>query len=123
MIDSHPLTNDKWVRSPDGMIAGVCEGLSETMGVDALFLRLGFVILALLGGTGVLLYPMLWIALPKTTDLPMAREPKFLGVCSRIQKNIEMDIGLVRFIALLLSLISLGVTAIVYVILNFVLSD
>ncbi len=48
------------------MLGGVCGGLAEYTGVEALVWRIGFVALALVG-TGVLLYPLLWVLLPADT--------------------------------------------------------
>jgi phage shock protein PspC (stress-responsive transcriptional regulator) len=46
------------------MAGGVCGGLADYSGVDAVLWRVGFVALTLLGGGGVLLYLLLWVLLP-----------------------------------------------------------
>ena len=46
------------------MVAGVCAGLGEHFDVDPVLFRVAFVVLALLGGAGILLYVLLWILLP-----------------------------------------------------------
>jgi phage shock protein PspC (stress-responsive transcriptional regulator) len=46
------------------MAGGVCGGLADYSGVDAVLWRVGFVALTLLGGSGVLLYVLLWVLLP-----------------------------------------------------------
>ncbi len=46
-------------------IAGVCAGLSEYVGIDVAFVRLFFVLACILHGGGLLIYIVLWIALPK----------------------------------------------------------
>lgn len=46
------------------MIGGVCGGLAEYTGIDALLWRVGFVALALFGGSGVLVYLLLWLLVP-----------------------------------------------------------
>lgn len=48
----------------DRMAGGVCGGLAEHIGVDAVLWRAGFVALTLVGGSGVLLYLLLWVLLP-----------------------------------------------------------
>ena len=48
----------------DRMAGGVCGGLADYSGVDAVLWRVGFVALTLLGGCGVLLYLLLWVLLP-----------------------------------------------------------
>jgi signal transduction histidine kinase len=46
--------------SNDRVIAGVAGGLAERLGVDPVVVRLAFVVLALAGGVGVVLYVVLW---------------------------------------------------------------
>ena len=48
----------------DRWIGGVCGGLAKTLGVDSWVVRLLFAVLLFLGGTGVLLYILLWIFVP-----------------------------------------------------------
>jgi len=54
------------VRSTtDKYIAGVCGGLAQFLGVDALFVRIAMVLVALfVQPLGWLLYPALWLVLP-----------------------------------------------------------
>jgi phage shock protein C len=47
------------------VFAGVCGGLAEYFGVDAVLLRIVAVALALSGGAGLLLYVIAWIAIPE----------------------------------------------------------
>jgi phage shock protein C len=46
------------------MLGGVCGGLGEFFGIDPTLVRLFFVLLALLGGHGVLIYLILWLIVP-----------------------------------------------------------
>jgi phage shock protein C len=46
-------------------LAGVCGGLAEYFNLDPTLIRVLFVILAVLGGSGVILYLALWIIVPK----------------------------------------------------------
>jgi phage shock protein C len=46
-------------------LAGVCGGLAEYFNVDATLIRVLFVLLAVLGGSGVVLYVAMWIIVPK----------------------------------------------------------
>ncbi len=48
----------------DRMAGGVCGGLAEYSGVDAVLWRAGFVALTLVGGSGILVYLLLWVLLP-----------------------------------------------------------
>ena len=53
---SRPLYRDP----SDKMIGGVCSGLGHYFDVDTVLVRIGFVVLALIGGGGVLAYALLW---------------------------------------------------------------
>lgn len=47
------------------VIGGVCAGLAEYFSIDVSIIRLVFVLALILHGTGVLLYIILWIVLPR----------------------------------------------------------
>jgi phage shock protein C len=49
----------------DRRIAGVCGGFAAYSGIDANVVRLAMVVLALLGGSGVVLYLVAWAIVPK----------------------------------------------------------
>jgi phage shock protein C len=46
------------------MIAGVCGGLAEYFNVDATLIRVLFLILAVFGGSGLVIYLVMWIIVP-----------------------------------------------------------
>lgn len=56
-------------RSNDKMIAGVCAGFAEYLGLDATLVRVAYVLLSLLsaGFPGALLYIILCIVMPKNS--------------------------------------------------------
>lgn len=49
----------------DRVIGGVCSGLGRYLGVDPVLLRIAFVVLAIAGGGGVILYIVGWILIPE----------------------------------------------------------
>jgi phage shock protein C len=49
----------------EAIIAGVCGGLAEYFAIDPVIVRLIFVLVALTTGIGVLVYPILWMVMPK----------------------------------------------------------
>ena len=58
--------NKRLYRSrTDRQLAGVCRGLGEYFGVDPTIVRLIFVVLALAGGPGLLLYIILALVIPE----------------------------------------------------------
>lgn len=52
-------------RSTDRVIGGVCAGLGRYLGIDPVLLRIAFVVLALAGGGGIVLYIVAWILMPE----------------------------------------------------------
>lgn len=48
----------------DTMVAGVCGGLGQYLGIDPVLIRLFFVLLTLGGGSGVLIYLICWVVIP-----------------------------------------------------------
>lgn len=82
-------------RVPDeGMVGGVCAGLGYYFNVDQVWFRLAFVSAMIFAGSGVLLYIILMIVLPKaetTADkLQMKGEPVTI---SSIEKNIREEMS------------------------------
>jgi signal transduction histidine kinase len=52
-------------RSPDNrVLGGVCGGISRACGIDATWVRIGFVLLAIATGVAVLVYAMAWLMIP-----------------------------------------------------------
>jgi len=52
------------LSATDRKIGGVCGGLGEFFELDPLLFRVAFVVLAFVGGLGILLYVMLWLVIP-----------------------------------------------------------
>lgn len=52
----------------DAMVAGVCGGLAEYIGVDSAIVRLVFAVTVVMGGIGVLAYFLAWIIIPEGSN-------------------------------------------------------
>lgn len=52
----------------DRMFAGVAGGLGEYFELDPIWFRIGFVVLALGGGSGVLIYLIMWLVIPRAPE-------------------------------------------------------
>lgn len=60
------MSETRLYRSVQGrVIGGVAGGLADFFGMDPTIVRLIFVLLVIFGGSGVLLYVVLWIILPE----------------------------------------------------------
>lgn len=64
-------------------LAGVCGGVADYLGVDPTFVRLLWVIFAVAGGPGVLLYLIMAAVVPE--------EPEFEQASAEKAKNDEVD--------------------------------
>ena len=83
----------KLYRDKDrGLIGGVATGLGHYFGIDAVWIKILFLLLVFGGGSGVLIYLILWIAIPKaiTTSekLEMTGEPVTI---SNIEKKVREE--------------------------------
>ncbi len=52
------------------MVAGVCAGLAEYFDVDTTLVRVIFVVLGLVGGSGFVAYALLWIFVDSARPTP-----------------------------------------------------
>lgn len=100
------------------VVAGVSSGIANYLSIDPLWIRLFFALLVLLGvvsagissATGVIIYVILWIAMPQSALLPenkvrkLFRDPedkKLAGVASGIAKYFGVDVAVVRLLFLI----------------------
>ena len=52
-------------RTPDNrVLGGVCGGVSKATGIDAMWVRIGFVLVAVASGVMVVAYPLAWLLIP-----------------------------------------------------------
>jgi phage shock protein C len=113
----------KWVRAKDGAVCGVCKGLARTFDIPVGIFRLLWVMSILFLGTGLFLYVILAISLPREDKIAQALEPWILGVCLKVSRRSDIEIGVARFLTICLSVLSFGATIVGYIILYFVLED
>lgn len=69
-MESVRTTPRLYRSATDKAIAGVCGGLAHYFNIDPALVRLAFVVFALAGGASVLLYIVLWIAVPVGEGAP-----------------------------------------------------
>src|SRR6059058_6158300 len=55
--------------SDDKVLTGLCGGLGRHFGIDPIVFRIAFVVLALAGGTGIVLYVAGWLLIPDDSGL------------------------------------------------------
>lgn len=60
---------NRLVRPESGrVLAGVCSGLAQWVGLDVSLMRVIFIILGILTGMGVLVYLILWVVIPSESE-------------------------------------------------------
>src|SRR3546814_20612939 len=85
----------KLMRDPDDKVfGGVCSGLGHYFGIEARWVRLILVLLFIFGGTGLLLYIILWIVMPlartRADRMAMLGEaPNLQNLTRRFQEEME----------------------------------
>lgn len=95
----HRSTHDK-------VIGGVCAGLAESLSVEAIYIRLAFLLFAIYAGNGLLVYLILWLVLPvidvgpgsvPERKLYRSNQNKMLGgVAGGIAEAMDADPTIVR---------------------------
>lgn len=87
----------KLYRNPEGkVIAGVSQGMAKFLDIDVTVVRVLFVLSIFLGGTGLLVYFVLWIILPEATSITdkvqmEGEEVTLENIDSSIKKSQEKD--------------------------------
>ena len=64
-------------RGSDRILGGVCSGLAAGFHIDALWVRIAFVLLAFLQGIGVFIYVVLWLVMPEKVEDPAGSRSGF----------------------------------------------
>jgi phage shock protein PspC (stress-responsive transcriptional regulator) len=102
------------------VLGGVCAGLAHYLNIDAVWMRVLFALLAL-GSSGalIILYIILWIALPESSDLDdqpsvkkMYRDPEnkvIGGVAAGLAAFMGIDLAIVRLIFVVLGFFGFGI--------------
>lgn len=96
-------------NSNDKILGGVCSGIAHTLRIDPTVVRVLFALLSFGGGTGILIYLILWIVLPEQpltalTQKRLFRNPDqkvIAGICGGIASYFNIPVWLPRIIFLL----------------------
>jgi len=93
-----PGVEKKLYRDMDErVIAGVCAGIAHYVDMDAKWVRLAAVLAIFLGGSGLLVYALLWIIMPKAKSrvekMEMKGEPANL---QGFQRNLDEEMQAIR---------------------------
>lgn len=89
----------KLYRNPEEkVIGGVAGGLAAFFGVDTAIVRILFVVLFIVGGSGLLAYIILWICMPMANTLTQRMEMKgepvtLANIEHQVKKNLDVKEG------------------------------
>lgn len=89
----------KFYRDPDGrVLGGVASGISSFFSIDAIVVRVLFIASIFLGGSGLILYIILWIITPEartvTEKMEMKGEPVTMaGIEKNVKKSLNIKEG------------------------------
>src|SRR6478735_3088345 len=95
-----------WARRPrrsrnDRMVAGVAGGLARMLRVDPILIRIAFVVLALFGGSGILLYALGWLLLASDDDQVSPAEALLGRGRSSTSPVVAVGLGIVVVVGLM----------------------
>jgi len=82
MTKTQTTPNRLYRSEDDKMLAGVAGGLGEYLNIDSSIIRILFVIITLLGGSGILLYLILWVIIP-------TKSKQEIGANENIKNNVQ----------------------------------
>ena len=106
----------------DKKIFGVCGGVGEYMSVDSVVVRVIFLVTAIAGSVGLWIYLIMALIMPKNTDvvyedesIKKLRRPKkgskIFGVCEAFANYFNVDVVVLRVIAVILAFTGIGFIA------------
>ena len=104
----------RWTRSNVGALAGVCKGMGDALGIETWIIRVIWLVAVLWFGSGIFLYLILALSLPRVEQLDHALDRKLLGVCARISERYQIEVGLVRAGFLISLFVTFGIGILVY---------
>jgi phage shock protein PspC (stress-responsive transcriptional regulator) len=101
----------------NGVIAGVCAGLADYLGVDVVLVRLLWVVLSIFPGAiigGVIVYLAAWLIIPEgsaSAEVPnssrltrSATDKKVAGICGGLAEYFGVDATPIRLLWVVLSI-------------------
>ncbi len=81
-----PATDPRFHRGSDRIVGGVCSGLAEGLRIDALWIRIAFVLLAFVQGVGIFLYLILWLVMPEHVEGQVAGRSGFDSMTADLRR-------------------------------------
>lgn len=71
------------------VVAGVAAGLAEYLNIDPVIIRIAFVLITIWGGSGLLLYIILWIIMPEEKKTYKSSEEMVKSNAQQIKEKVQ----------------------------------
>ncbi len=75
----------------DKIIGGVCSGLAEYLDIDSSIVRIAFLLIFFFGGSGLLIYFIMWIIIPAKPSSDVSSEKVVPTSAKKIEKKVETE--------------------------------
>jgi phage shock protein PspC (stress-responsive transcriptional regulator) len=62
------VTDQRFYRSNNRLVGGVCAGIAEGFHLDVLWVRVAFLLLLIVQGLGLFIYVVLWLVMPERLE-------------------------------------------------------
>src|SRR6266852_3379481 len=63
-----PVNDQRFYRSSNRILGGVCAGLADGFHLDVLWVRVAFLLLLFVQGLGLFIYVVLWLVMPERLE-------------------------------------------------------
>jgi len=80
----------------DKMIGGVCGGIAEYFDIDSTIVRLIFALIVISGGTGLVLYVILWIVVPTKSNAGLSSEEVMASNAKEVRESAKKMVNEVK---------------------------
>ncbi len=80
----------------DGVIGGVCAGIGDYLGLDAIIVRIVFILLLIFTGLPIIVYPILWVCIPSDKRAPYIREYREARKAKRSHREARTETPIAR---------------------------
>lgn len=89
------VNDQRFYRSSDRILGGVCAGLAEGFHIDALWVRIAFLLLVFVQGVGLFIYVVLWLVMPERVEGGGQRSgfDAMMADVSRIWGGVQQQLG------------------------------
>ncbi len=90
-----PVNDQRFYRSDNRILGGVCAGLAEGLHVDPLWVRIVFLLLVFLQGVGLFLYVVLWLVMPERLEGGGQRSgfDAMMADLRRVRTDVQRQLG------------------------------